>query len=77
MSLINKILSKKKSKKRFFSLSLKRFCEKPRKTAKLKPLEMIQKNLQKMLGDDKTHSLWPPLDLILLSKIEWTNFNCN
>ena len=24
-----------------------------------------------MLGDGETHGLWRPLDLILLSKIEW------
>ena len=35
----------KKFKKKIFSLTLKRFCEKPRKTAKLKPLKIIQKNL--------------------------------
>ena len=38
----------KNSKKRFFSSTLKRFSEKPRKTAKLKPLKIIQKNLKEM-----------------------------
>ena len=58
-------------KKTFFSSTLKRFCEKPRKSAKLKPLKIIQKSLKEMLGDGETHGLWRPLDLILLSKIEW------
>ena len=39
------IFFQKNSKKRYFSLTLKRFCGKPRKTAKLKPLKIIQKSL--------------------------------
>jgi hypothetical protein len=41
-----------------FSLTLKRFCDSARKTAKLRPLKIIQKNLKKGLGVDETHGLW-------------------
>ena len=50
-------------KKCLFSSTLKRFCDKPRKTAKLKPLKIIQKNLKLMPGVEETHGLWRPLDV--------------
>ena len=58
------------SKSFIFSLTLRRFCDSARKNAKLRPLKIIQINLKKGLGDDKTHGLWRPLDVILLCKIE-------
>jgi hypothetical protein len=54
----------------FFSLTLRRFCYSARKTAKLRPLKIIQTNLKMAWGLIKPTAYGGFMMLVLLSRIE-------